>query len=30
MEQTFEYPNLVSGTDVPTAWYEPPTGKTNA
>lgn len=29
MGQVFQYPNLVSGTDVPTAWYEPPIGKTN-
>lgn len=29
MGQSFEYPNLVAGTDVPTAWYEPPTMKAN-
>lgn len=25
----FLYPNLVAGTDVPTAWFEPPKGKPN-
>lgn len=30
MEQTFEYPNLVSGTDKWTNWWTPAVGKTNS
>lgn len=30
MEQTFEYPNLVSGTDEWTSWWTPAVGKENS
>ena len=29
MTQSFGYPNLAAGTDVPTEWFEPPKGKPN-
>lgn len=29
MTQSFRYPNLVAGTDAPTAWFEPPKWKPN-
>lgn len=30
MGQTFQYPNLVAGTDAWSDWWEPPEGKINA